>query len=169
MDFHRLQHEGSGEGKLEDMIRRARAEDVPVLANLLMRHLSEEGSDLPLRIDAEGAIEFEVANLLDSNLVACFVTTTEGDWPVGMIFAVYCETPAWLEPYGIVFGLYISPEHRGGKKALELIELTRLWFSYMGAKSVIISVRGENEYRAFYERLGFAKVSTNLTMSLEGV
>lgn len=88
-----------------------------------------------------------------------FVSTTEGQ--VRGVMAGYCEE-SWFTPAKVAgeYGLYVAPEHRGGRHAVGLVNAFRTWATEQGADLIQMGITtGITTERTaeLYERLGFRR------------
>ena len=136
------------------MIRRATAQDVPLLADLYVRFYAEDAINVPVE-----NIRKNLAAMVLDDRAAIWIAEVGGEI-VGFSSATMT--------LGVEFGwaseiedLFVLPGHRGNGLARDLFQKAITWAEESEASEILLVVTPEAQAEqglvAFYEKLGFAK------------
>lgn len=143
-------------------IRRAGADDAEAIRAVARASWTADYPTILSRETAESGVDewYEPAQLrteLDRPATCVFVAEQEGD-VVGFVHAL------WNREEGVVFRVYVHPDHRGAGLGTDLVEHVRTAMESRGATHLTAMVLADNEIgQGFYESLGFERVGEGET------
>ena len=134
------------------VIRAARREDLPVLAQLLIAQLRDHDNDV-----SDSDLTAAAAGLLERPQRGQFLLALDGPSPVGFASLSYLWTlerggrAAWLDE------VYVLPERRGAGIGAALVEAALAAASAAGARALDLEIQaGHERVASLYRRRGFS-------------
>ena len=143
-------------------LRRASAGDVEAVRAVARASWTADYPTILSRETAESGVDewYEPAQLraeLDRPATCVFVAE-RADEVVGFVHAL------WNRDEGVVFRVYVHPDHRGEGIGGDLVDRVRREMESRGADRLTAMVLADNEPgQAFYESLGFERVGESET------
>lgn len=144
-------------------VRRATADDVPVLVELGERLRRESLTWWP---PADPEFIAAIARAAPKEVIGWIAETQR---PVGMLVAHAAHMIHSPAPIARSALFYVEPEHRGSRAALLLVRAFQIWARKTGARKAIIDAScGISEERTgrFYERMGFTYMGRLYSLDL---
>ena len=135
------------------MIRLATEEDIFDLLVLTKNFMKEAGGFF--RFSKDKVETFLKTSLGNSDSV---VIVAEHDGQVvGMLIGLVTEHPFIKTRIATEVGFYVSPEQRGGRKALRLAKAFEEWAASKGAEDLVLGdVKTIKDLSGFYAKLGYS-------------
>lgn len=142
-------------------IRLATVSDAKGIAKLQCALAKEDGIELPMRDGWEVGMLKDTLCMFQTGKVVC-VVAEEGGEIVGFIGGVVVDTSAVFQPFLMGFGIYVSPEYRGGSVLARMFRLIKDACDSIGVYSARITTKHAPQK---FGRFGFKFDSNVLTLN----